>query len=179
MNGMMPVVTLFADGIKNFPYSPPQAPPFDVQGLLLKLFIWAAVVIGGMLVVVLLAWRHQKHLAAPGKDGAALSLCGSLKLAANATIHLIDIHGHKIAVGVDSGGIKQMIVLTPSFQDVLHEAAADREGIDPPADAGNPNRGDGGNPNEASAAATRPATPLRVSSPAAGAAAASADMAAA
>lgn len=106
----------------------PEAP--SVPGMFLRLGVGTAVVLG---LCVATLWGIRRWLypaAANGSTSRDMHLMETLHLGNRCALHLVHLHKQPILVGVDGAGIKTIVPLPATFEDVLSEAAHAPPGAD-------------------------------------------------
>jgi flagellar biogenesis protein FliO len=113
-------------------YEPPELPePPDISGMLTRLMVGTAVVLG---LCTATLWFIKRRMGTSGgqrSGNGRLHLLESLSLSNRASLHLLQCGSCRVVVGLDAGGIKSAILLEQPFEQSLanvesleHAAAA-------------------------------------------------------
>jgi flagellar biogenesis protein FliO len=104
-------------------YTAPQLPDMPSPQALLTRLATGTVFVLGLAVVSLYGARRWLKMAGPvGTTPGAMKLIETLQLGNRCSLHLVQLGKRDVLIGVDGGGIKTIVPLAASFEDVLSEA---------------------------------------------------------
>jgi hypothetical protein len=107
-------------------YTPPAAPgPPDAAGLIFRLVgmtVALLVLCGGILWF---ARRATRPTGLKGDGGGRLKHEGSLVLNRRCAVHLLRVDGQTVAVTIDAGGLRSLVLLSEPFEAALEAAGAE------------------------------------------------------
>ncbi len=114
-------LTLLALG--GLDYAPPTAPaPPDIGGLVFRLVLLTAALIGLCVAVLWFARRANRPGGSVGAESGRLKHQGSMALDRACAVHLLIADGQTVAVTTDATGLRSIVVLAEPFDAALAAA---------------------------------------------------------
>lgn len=106
-----------------FEYAPPTAPgPPDVSGLIVRLGLITAALVGLCVGVLWFARKANRPAGGTGDGDGRIKLEGTLALDRTCAVHLIAVDGLTVALTTDASGLRSMVVLSEPFDAALDAA---------------------------------------------------------
>lgn len=110
----MSLTLLALDGLSYAPPAQPAAP--DLGGLVLRLILLTAALIGLCVAVLWFARRANRPAESVGAESGRLKHEGTMALDRACAVHLITADGQTVAVTTDATGLRSIVVLTEPFE---------------------------------------------------------------
>lgn len=106
-----------------FEYAPPAAPgPPDVSGLIVRLGLITAALVGLCVGVLWFARKANRPAGGAGDGAGRIILEGTLALDRTCAVHLVAVDGLTVALTTDATGLRSMVVLSEPFAAALDAA---------------------------------------------------------
>ncbi|MEJ5274303.1 MAG: hypothetical protein WHU94_00200 [Thermogemmata sp.] len=104
-------------------YTPPVAPSFHFYELLWRLVMWTIFLMAMCLLMLLVSKARRRSRLATQTN--SLRLQAVVPLSYRAKLYLVQVEEQTVAVASDAGGLRTLILLSPTFTDTLAHTTGD------------------------------------------------------